>query len=144
MEHNELVNLGRQWLLSAKQCNPVFTEKGSSKTGEMPDVIGWTSQGSFLVECKVLECDLIVDYKKPFRLSPESGMGKFRYYLFTTELYEMVNKEYLPEGWGVAVVDNNHRVSQVRLKSSKEWVFNEHAELYYLRNRILEAQQYGR
>ncbi|KKL27284.1 hypothetical protein LCGC14_2386720, partial [marine sediment metagenome] len=70
MSHDELVKLAKQWLLSARQCNPVFSEKGSAKSGEMPDVIGWSSAGSFVVECKISKADFIVDAKKDFRINP--------------------------------------------------------------------------
>ncbi len=145
MKHNELVKLAKKWLLSAKQCNPVFTEKGSSKSGEMPDVIGWSSQGSIVVECKTSLADFRADIKKSFRIASEAGMGKFRYFLFTKELYDKIPQEELPEGWGITLVDYQFQsVGQVRLKRSKEWLFNIKAELYYMRNRILEIQRFGK
>lgn len=145
LTHKELVKMAKNWLFIAKQCNPVFAEKGSSKTSEMPDVIGWSSQGSMVVECKVSLTDFRSDAKKAFRRNPDIGMGKYRYYLFTKELYDEIPKEELPEGWGICLEDYNfHRVGQVRFKGSKEWVHDVVAELYYLRNRVLEIQNFGK
>lgn len=143
MKHNQLIELGKNWLLSAKGCNPVFTEKGSAKSGEMPDVIGWNSQESIVVECKTSLYDFRADSKKPFRVDPKNGMGKFRYYLFTQELYNVIPDYELPVGWGIVVINSFQGVQQVRFKKSQIWPFNLKAELYYLRNRILEIQRFG-
>ena len=143
MTHKHLVTLAKQWLLTAKQCNPVFTEKGSSKTGEMPDAIGWSSKGSFVVECKNSIADFRADAKKSFRASPDSGMGKYRYYLFTTELYSMIPDWDIPAGWGIITPGVFESVKQVRLKYSIVRNFNIQAELYYMRNRLLEIQKFG-
>ena len=144
MTHRELVELAKDWLLSAKQCNPVFTEKGSAKSNEMPDAIGWSSQVSIIVECKISLFDFRADAKKPFRVTPEIGMGELRYYLFAHELYRKIPDWELPAGWGIVLVDDSQKVGQARLKTSKKWQFNLKAELYYLRSRILEIQRFGR
>jgi len=147
MTHSKFVSLAKAWLLSAKQCNPVFIERGSAKTNEIPDAIGWNSKGSIIVECKTSLSDFRADTKKPFRIDPKSGMGKFRYYLFPLKLYNRIPIEELPEGWGIGVVDVTRIypvMSQVRCKNSKEWPFNIEAELYYMRSRVLQIQRYGR
>ena len=134
--HEQLVISAARWLVSAKQCNPVFCEKGSSKTGEMPDAIGWTSKGSILVECKVSRDDFIADLRKPFRVSPEKGLGKFRFYCVTPEFY-IYTLAKIPVGWGVVLVGDDMKAKQARLRSSDVFEFDVEAELYYLRNRIL-------
>lgn len=143
-QHNDLVSKAKYWLSSAKQCNPVFTEKGSSKTGEMPDTIGWTGDGSIVVECKTSIADFRNDKKKSFRKKPKKGMGKYRYLLFSQELYNKIPKDELPEGWGIIIEGINGHVRQVNLKSSDRFKYNIKAELYYLRNRILNIQNFGR
>ncbi len=125
------------------QAQQPKTPDRPSLTKEMPDIIGWNSQGSIIVECKTSLYDFKKDSKKPFRVNPDSGMGKFRYYLFTQELYNEISNRELPAGWGIIVVDTFQRVQQVRLMNSKPWSFNVEAELYYLRNRILEIQRFG-
>ena len=137
MNHEELVQSAARWLVSAKQCDPVFCEKGSSKSNEMPDVIGWTSGGSILVECKVSRNDFFVDLRKSFRTDPDKGMGKFRYYCFTPSLYAEISILHALTGWGITVIGDDMKVRQVRGKRSKEWEFDLKSELYYLRNRII-------
>lgn len=144
MKHKELVEIARNWLLGAKGCNPVFSERGSSKTGEMPDAIGWNSSGSIVVECKTSLVDFRTDANKPFRALPKTGMGKYRFYMMTCELFSAIPESERPEGWGFVTVSVFGSVQQVRLLTSKEFEFNMKAELYYLRNRILEIQNYGK
>ncbi len=148
MTHDELIKHAKQWLLSAKQCNPVFTEKGSAKTGEMPDVIGWCSAGSIIVECKTSISDFRADKKKEFRINPRKGMGLFRFFFTTQILYNIIPKREWPEGWGRVVIDElTNRVSQVRCKWSKEWMFDKNAEIYFfceiefMKYRISEDKQ---
>ncbi len=142
--HKQLVDLAKYWLLSAKQCSPVFTEKGSSQSGEMPDAIGWLSDGSIVVECKTSIADFKADKKKAFRKKTKKGMGKYRYFLFSQELFYVISKDDIPEGWGILTVGFNNMVRQVRLKSSSKFKYSIKSELHYLRNRVLEIQRFGR
>ena len=146
MTHKELVEKARFWLLSAKGCNPVFTEKGSAHSNERPDAIGWSGQESIIVECKTTETDLRADAKKTFRPNSHTGMGNLRYYLFPDDLWETIkNKSDINFfGFGIVCIDLNGFAYQVRLKHSAKFICNERAEIYYLRNRILEVQKYGR
>lgn len=147
MTHKELVNGAKEWLLSAKQCNPVFTERGSARIREMPDAIGWGAHGSIVVECKVSKSDFMVDAKKSFRMKPELGMGKFRFMLMPQELYASL-KGHDFRGWGVLTVKDAgggiSRPTQVRMMGSNEHDFNMEAELNFLRSRLLEVQRFGR
>lgn len=146
MNHKDLVECARTWLLSAKGCNPVFTEKGSSKSGEIPDAIGWTGQESIIVECKASECDLRADVKKIFRPNSHMGMGDLRYYLFSCDLWDSIKDRSDIDffDFGIVCVSLNGKVEQVRLKHSARFAKDKQAEIYYLRNRILEIQKYGR
>lgn len=143
MNHKELVEKAKFWLMSAKGCNPVFTEKGSSASSEMPDAIGWNANDCIVVECKTSKSDLLADRKKEFRTNG-LGMGTQRYYLLPIELYETVRDDFDFMDFGVVVVFPSGKTEQVRFKHSSKFVSNERAEIYYLRNRILEIQQFGR
>ncbi len=49
-----------------------------------------------------------------------------------------------PGGWGIIIASAGGDVRQERMKFSKVWEFDMKAELYYMRNRVLEAQNFGR
>lgn len=63
-------------------------------------------------------------------------MGKFRYYLFTYDLYKQLPQDKLLAGWGIVTANSKGDVRQVNHRSSKVWEFNINAELYYMRNRL--------
>ncbi len=141
MKHSELVSMARQWLISAKLCNPVFTEKGSARNNEFPDAIGWCSEGCIIVECKVSVQDFKKDQQKDFRTNGQ-GMGKYRFYLMPPEIYEVV-KGNIPQGWGVVMAGEQRSPYQIRFMGSKEFESNLQSEINFLRSRILEIQRYG-
>lgn len=141
--HKELVKLGVNYLLSAKQCNPVFAERGSAKTSEMPDIIGWTSNDCIVVECKVSRADLMADFKKPFRTNGK-GLGSRRYYLFTQGVCCDLIQALDVNGWGLLVFDEGRGVRQLRFGGSTKFQSNIKAERDYLRSRIMQIQRFGR
>ncbi len=139
--HNELVKKAVYWLGHAKQCNPVFGERGSRQLSEMPDAIGFTAHESIVVEVKVSKSDLRVDKKKPHRTNGE-GMGNKRFHLMPQELYEQCeNHDW--NGWGV-ITCNSYGTKQVRGMSSDEFESNIKSERDFLRSRVLEVQSFGR
>jgi len=140
MSHKELVEKAKQWLIQAKGCNPVFTEKGSQRISEMPDAIGWNGHNCYVVEAKVSMADFNADKKKPHRT--DGGMGNLRYFLVPKEIENEAMKK-LPIGWGLLSIRMNEFVSQIRLMGSNEHTRNLKAEVFYLRSRILEIQRYG-
>jgi hypothetical protein len=97
--HNELCRQGKRWLektigarlaISEIVCNSIW--------GEIPDVIGWKSGYSLLIECKTSRADFKADSKKIFRMNPDYGMGTFRLYLCPDET---IKPDELPKGWGL-------------------------------------------
>lgn len=143
LKHKQLVNLAKLWLIQAKGCNPVFTEKGSAQNNEFPDAVGWASEDCIIVECKTSITDFNADKKKDFRINNQ-GMGKYRYYLIPREIFCQA-KEMLPDGWGLVVADYEHSMPhQERLKGSGEFKSNIESERNFLRSRILEIQRFGR
>lgn len=143
MNHKELVKHGKYWLKSAKQCNPVFAEQGSANFSEMPDVIGFTSNQTIVLECKSSKSDLYADRKKAHRANSE-GLGNLRYYFLPKWLHQQCTGfDFM--GWGVVTIDDKcgFAVRQVRGMNSNEFKSNIKNERDFLRSRILEIQRFG-
>ena len=100
ISHADLVFAGHQWLRFSvrPRCYVVLSEIASA-VQETPDVIGWASGFSTLVECKTSRADFIADRKKTFRRDPTRGMGYHRWYLTERGLLQ---PEEIPERWGLA------------------------------------------
>jgi len=104
--HQELVTFSVKWLRDEMKC-PIVVSEFSPYAGENPDVIGFYDGGdSVLIECKVSRTDLSGDKKKPFRASPEDGMGNLRYYAIPEEIY--LGNENIIDGWGLIVFDDGN------------------------------------
>ena len=96
--HAELVERAGRWLKSFG-CSVVIKEMVAwTGTGEIPDAIGWKCIQSILIECKVNRNDFLKDKKKTFRQFRSQGLGCRRLYLCPPGV---INKEDLPEGWGL-------------------------------------------
>lgn len=108
MRHKELLELSVKWLKNHKKdniivpnCKIIFKElKCASNFGEIPDVIGFNSFTSVLLEIKTSKSDFIKDIKeKSFRtIHPEKGMGELR--LFVCEK-GLIDIEEVPDNWGL-------------------------------------------
>ncbi|TGM19061.1 hypothetical protein EHQ82_10935 [Leptospira selangorensis] len=151
--HTELVAIAYKWLLNNTSCGVAFKELvATSNTNEIPDVIGFGSQGfSVLIECKTSRADFFADRKKHFRTQfPEMGMGSHRLYCAPKG---MIKIGELPDGWGLIEVNEKGRAKCVH----KKWEGNnygfgslsknlraEHSLMYsalrrlHIRNRIDE------
>lgn len=109
MTHQELVEIGYTWVMS--KCGVAFKElNAATGNGEIPDVIGFTSGESFLIECKANRSDFLVDKKKTFRIRPETGMGKFRFFLCPKGL---ISVDELPNNWGLIYVNEKGKAKCV-------------------------------
>lgn len=85
------------------KCSVVFAEIVTSAS-ETPDAIGFFYSGnrSILIECKASVSDYYSDRSKPFRKSPELGIGDWRWYMTPKGL---INDSWeLPAGWGLLEV----------------------------------------
>ena len=97
-KHAHLVARAAEWLRLRYGCGIVLTEQYCA-TGEVPDVIGWkASCQSVLVECKVSRSDFLADAHKPFRLTPEAGLGSKRLYMAPAGI---IAPGELPKHWGL-------------------------------------------
>ena len=107
MSHDELVEAGRRWLLHEYRnysrcdgrgaCSLVITEMVTG-CRETPDVLGFFTGGSVLIECKMSKSDFVADSKKVFRRYVEMGMGMYRYFLAPKGL---LSEKDLPSDWGL-------------------------------------------
>lgn len=109
MTHEELVQKSAKWLKKHNQnavvpnCSVIATElKTNTKTGEIPDVIGWNSSFSVLMEIKVSRSDFFKDFQKTFRVIPYKGLGQLRYYVCPFGLVEL---NEIPHSWGLITYD---------------------------------------
>ena len=98
ISHSELVKIGYKWCLG--RCGFVFKELATISS-ETPDVIGFNSSGTFVLEAKTSKSDFLADKKKWFRKQPEKGMGDWRFYICTKGLIKVSE---LPKGWGLIEV----------------------------------------
>ena len=101
MNHNEMINRAKKWLLNTRGCGFILSELTSYYNSEIPDVIGWKCGQSYLVECKVTRNDFLADKKKGFRRMQWRGMGNYRYYMTTPSLIEL---NEIPYRWGLLYV----------------------------------------
>jgi hypothetical protein len=106
LSHSDLVKIAAHWLSGSMKCGAVLTEIGDT---EKPDAIGWKATHSILVECKVTRSDFLIDRKKEFRIHPDKGVGKYRFYLAPKCLLDA--KEVQAVGWGLLeTVGNRVRI----------------------------------
>ncbi|NKF21565.1 hypothetical protein [Solimonas marina] len=99
--HTDLCTRAARWLRQSVGCGVVISEMVSA-AGEIPDAIGWRYGESVLVEAKVSRSDFLADRKKPWRLSPDTGMGDWRFFLTPAGL---LSPAEIPDGWGLIEVD---------------------------------------
>lgn len=98
MTHSELVNIAYKFMLKKFSCGIAYKEI-KTISAECADVIGFGSyQYSVLFEIKVSRSDFLADNKKPFRINPEKGVGRYRFYVCPAG---MINISDLPKQWGL-------------------------------------------
>lgn len=95
--HASLVEAAKKWLVGSCGCAFAVGEV-VAWTAEIPDAIGFKSNMSIVVECKVSRSDFLADRKKPFRMKPETGMGDHRYYLCPEGIIKPTDEL---NGWGL-------------------------------------------
>ena len=99
MTHDDLVKRAERWLKNTIHCRVVLCELVAyTRTGEVPDVIGWVGGKSILVEAKTSRADFLADQKKHFRYYHDTGLGDWRFYLTPPDL---IRVDEIPGSWGV-------------------------------------------
>lgn len=112
--HGSLVAMGARWL-KRNGFPVVATELKCIGSREQPDVIGFRSSCSAVIEVKVSRSDFFSDKKKPERV--EGGLGIYRFYLCPVGL---VQPDELPEGWGLLEA-NSRTVKAVLAPEGNYW-----------------------
>ena len=114
LTHSELIKHAEKWLkkpcsnnielgnIGHPRCSLILSELVTI-SAEIPDCIGWHSNLSILIECKTSVQDFKADFKKPFRIYPELGMGNQRYFLAEKGI---LNIKDIPEKWGLLEIEN--------------------------------------
>ena len=115
MNHLEITERTAKWLKKHKEnviipnCPiVVFETKTATVIGEIPDVIGWCSWASVLIEVKISRSDFLRDKKKIFRVNESLGVGNFRYYICPEHLIKI---DDLPENWGLLYILKNGEIN---------------------------------
>ena len=102
MTHTELVNRAVKWLKNFIHCRVVLSEHVAyTRSGEIPDCIGWVHNKSILVECKTSLSDFYADRKKLARHVDFPALGAWRFFLTPPG---MVPKDKIRYGWGLLEV----------------------------------------
>jgi len=107
MTHKELVEIAYKWVLKRGSCGVAFKELRSNNI-EIPDIIGFGTGFSSVIECKVSRSDFLQDKNKPHR---QKGMGTFRYFCCPVDLIKL---EDLPEKWGLLYVSPDGKCKAVK------------------------------
>ncbi len=113
MTHAELVDIAVRWL-KKQRCGVVFREHYGDT--EVPDALGYRSDYSICVECKVSRSDFLRDLKKRSRRDYASRPALQCYYLSPepkTGEYVVIPPARLPDGWGLLNVSAPGRVSVI-------------------------------
>ncbi|MFW5847382.1 MAG: hypothetical protein ACOCVF_00485 [bacterium] len=117
LRHKEVCDKAGKWLKKHSQnilipnCPTVAIDMTTCEN-EIPDVIGWYSGGSIMIEVKVNRGDFLSDYKKPFRRMPKLGVGDFRYYCCPTNL---IKEHELPTNWGLLYISEKNRIKIIKV-----------------------------
>lgn len=102
--HRQLVEIAYKWLLKNGGVGFAFKELKSIDK-EIPDVIGFDSWKSILIEVKVSRTDFLKDKKKTHRIK---GMGNWRFYCCPTGL---IKQSELPKSWGLIYVNEKGKAT---------------------------------
>jgi len=94
--HSELVECAKQFI--SKICYITLTEVKVQNQIESPDVIGFQSYKSIVVECKKSYQDFRQDKLKDHRANPAYGMGDTRFFF---ALSGVIPIDELPINWGL-------------------------------------------
>jgi len=114
-QHDSLVRLGARWLRK-NGFGVVATELDAAGCRERPDVIGFRSSCSAIIEVKVSRSDFMADSRKPER-NGAPGVGVYRFYLAPVNV---IGIDELPPRWGL-LHEQNGRVVEVLRPGGNIW-----------------------
>lgn len=115
MTHRELCLLGAKYMKSKGiarfKGKPRYVVVELERVGECPDVYGFGSCNSQLLEIKVSRSDFLADKNKICRLISEKGLGELRAYLCPIDLIKV---DELPYRWGLYYADEKGNIFCVK------------------------------
>ena len=118
MTHDQLVNRAIMWLWLRREhfsCAVVISELTSGGS-EIPDVIGFWSGFSIVIECKANRQDFLQERHKVHHRCKDF-MGDYRYYMAPPGL---INQNEIPDKWGLLEVHEK----QIRIIKKAEMLGN--------------------
>lgn len=107
LDHKTCVQIVSRWLNG--KCGVVLPEFVTYEL-EIADVLGFSRQGSYMIEVKVSRSDFLRDKKKLFRRIEERGVGNWRYYACPRGLIDALE---VPDGWGLIYIYPNGKARQM-------------------------------
>jgi hypothetical protein len=134
LTHKECVEIAYKWVIKNGSVGFAFKELKST-ADEIPDVIGFDSCQSIVIECKVSRSDFLSDKNKSHR---SKGMGNWRFFCCPKG---MIKKEELPDKWGLIYIDEKGkakieydcRKKRVKEECTTDWMKKEHPEGFWWR-----------
>ncbi len=115
-EHDNLCLKALKWLkrhernIKVPNCSIIAVDMVTVEN-ETPDVIGWNSAYSVMIEVKVSRSDFLQDSKKPFRNNSEKGVGELRFYCCPDGL---IKENEIPGNWGLLYLMENNKIEIVK------------------------------
>lgn len=106
--HKQICEIGTKFL-KRFGCS-VILEEFVSATSECPDLLGFKSGYSILLEAKVSRSDFLTDKNKYFRKKEDKGMGNYRLFICPEGL---IKEEELPKGWGLIYVTDKLKAKTI-------------------------------
>lgn len=109
MTHDQLLIKVSRWLKKHEQnmivpnCSLVINDLSTAHRSR-PDVIGFNSHTSVLLEVKVSRGDFLADREKAVRKDESLEVGELRYFVSPPGIIRVVD---LPPGWGLIHFSNN-------------------------------------
>lgn len=113
--HKQLVKKAKTWLRNNSagkrwSCSIVFDELVTAND-EIPDVLGFSSGSSTLIEVKTSRADFLRGKKKKFRKYTHKGMGRYRFYFCPEGL---IKPKDISHYWGLVYIKNDGSIELIR------------------------------
>lgn len=129
--HAELIEYGRRWLYR-RNCGYVAAEECGLAL-EQPDLLGFRSGFTIMIEVKISRRDFKRDALKFFRTHPRQGVGNYRYYLCPEGV---IKPSDIPSQWGLIHL----RGKRLHIVSGPKTFQKSHYEWWQESNLVAENQ----
>ena len=111
--HHELCCKAAKWLRTRWYKNKPYADFAVveivTQGYESPDVFGWNSTYSTMIEVKVTHSDFLNDKKKRIKHNSWNGtVGEYKFYFCPTNIIKV---DELPDGWGLLYIDKDDKIT---------------------------------